>query len=150
MPELRLKLDPQLFELVRGLCLQASANLKANLPPTEDLAEDDETLAEAWLADLRDGQSREAAALLQLLGKPGFGSRPLALDETAAEEILRACADIRLRIRHDWLRDLPDEALERGDLTLGRLAPPQREGALAYIVLAAIQEDLIAGLDPET
>jgi len=149
MVELNLQFDREIVALVRELSAAASFSVHANIPDAAEIDPDDESLAEAWRADLIDNQHEEIDALLDLLKDRRFGRKAVALEEETAEKILRACADVRLRVRADWLAEVDDATLESGGLALDQLQPRQQHGALTYLVLAAVQEQLIAGLDPE-
>jgi len=149
MVELNLQINGTIVGAVRELTAGASFSVDANIPEAAEIDPDDASLAEAWRADLIDQQQDEVGALLDLLKDRRFGREAIALEEEAAEQILRASADVRLRVRADWLGQVSDEDLENGRLDPARLPPRQQHGALAYLVLAALQESLIAGLDPD-
>jgi hypothetical protein len=149
MPEVTLQIDEQIRTLVLGIATEASMDLERNLPAADSLADDDPELSEAWLGDLRAQQEDEAGQLLALLSDAQFGQTRIPLSEDAAEAILRAAADLRLRIRADHLAEIPDARLEAGDLPLQNLPPKQQHAVFAYWVLAALQEQLIEGLDPD-
>ena len=148
MIELELPVHPTVLEAVRHVVEQVAPTLERNLPEPDAIDPDDGSLAEAWLDDLRANQSRETETLLQFLKNTRLGRSAVSVKDADAEILARASADLRLRIRADWLAEVADEDLENGRLELEQLPPREKNGALAYLVLAALQEALIAGLDP--
>jgi len=61
--------------------------------------------------------------------------------------IVRACAAVRLRLRERFLKQLPDETLETGDVELEQLDEPLRKAFMCYLFLATVQELIIQHLD---
>ena len=71
----------------------------------------------------------------------------IAFDEDNAEQIVRATAAVRLRLREHYLKPLGDETLESGNVELERLDEPVRKAFMCYLFLATIQELIIQHLD---
>ena len=60
--------------------------------------------------------------------------------------MLRGLTELRLAIRVFSLSEVPDEELESGGLVLEGRSSSERIGYFAYLILAEVQENLIAAL----
>ena len=130
---------PLLEEILRELSGQDSFDEVRYAPPP-----DDPDLRETWLENLREDHGSDLAAARRLVGDDGFGSEePVSIEPDQVEAALRGLTAVRLRIRENHLADLPDSAMEGGEVELDGLLPLQQRGYLAYVVAAATQERII-------
>jgi hypothetical protein len=107
----------------------------------------DPELKEAWTAELLTSQQADVTVLLSLFGEDFFTDGVVYFDPGNAEPIARACSAVRLRVRERYLKPLGDEALEAGEVDLGKLPEPVRKAFMCYLFLATIQELIIQHLD---
>lgn len=107
----------------------------------------DADLREAWLTDLMEAQSTDVQVLLSLFDEEFFSEGVIALDESNAEPVVRACAAVRLRLREKFLKGLADETLESSDVDMNQLDEPVRKAFMCYLFLATLQELIIQHLD---
>jgi hypothetical protein len=132
-----------LLDVVKELADGLKQTLAA--PPT--LPETDTVFRDLWTRELQEAQNEDVAALLSLFNEEFFSEGVVALGPANAEPIARACSAIRLRLRERYLLPLGDEALEIGEVELGRLEAPTRKAFMCYLFLATIQEYIIQRLD---
>lgn len=142
--EVRLNLEAvaPLLDVIKAAAddLQPRLAVAPEVPDPEFTAE--------WRAELLKLQNDDTAQLLALFGTDFFATGVIALDPGNAEEVLRACSAVRLRLRERHLRGLGDDALETGDVRLEDLTELQRRAFAAYVFLATLQELVIQHLDP--
>lgn len=110
----------------------------------------DPEFVESWRSELLAGQKSDLAVLLGLFDSEFFSSGVIALDASNAEQILRACAALRLRLRENHFKELEEEHLESGDINVDDFAEPLRRAFAAYVFLATLQEVIVQHLDPTT
>lgn len=109
---------------------------------------EDPAFEETWRKDLLAVQSADAARFQTLFDREFEENGTIRVDEDGAGSILRAAASLRLFLRLGHLRDLPDEALEKGDLAFESLSPTAAQAYACYLFLATIQEIVIQHLEP--
>ena len=66
--------------------------------------------------------------------------------EEEAGEVLRSINDLRIFIREKNLKSVSDEDLENGVVEIPNLGPLEGTAYLGYLLLAEVQERLIAGM----
>lgn len=101
----------------------------------------------SWVDDLLGAQREDVRILLALFNEEFFAEGVVAIDETNAEQVVRACAAVRLRLRTRHLQVFDEETLETGEVELGKLPEPLRKAFLCYLFLATLQELVIQHLD---
>lgn len=146
--EVKLNLDAvaPLLDVIKG----AADQLEPALATQPQVPEQDAELAEAWRAELLEGQRSDLQVLLGLFDSEFFSTGVIALVPDNCEAILRASAAVRLRLREAHLRTLEDENLEAGEVSIEDL-PEETQGAFAaYVFLATLQEVIVQHLDPTT
>ena len=121
--------------------------LRQNLAAPLGLGDLDAEFGAAWTSELLDAQNVDVQALLAMFDDEFFAEGVIAFDEDNAEQIVRATAAVRLRLREHYLKPLGDEALESGNVELETLAEPLRKAFMCYLFLATIQELIIQHLD---
>ena len=141
--KLALPVVAPLLDVIRELAAGLRAELAAPLGPADLDAE----FAAAWTSELLEAQTADVAALLAMFNEEFFAEGVIAFDEDNAEQIVRATAAVRLRLRELHLKGLGDEALESGNVELDTLAEPLRKAFMCYLFLATIQELIIQHLD---
>jgi hypothetical protein len=107
----------------------------------------DEEFDTAWSGELLAAQTVDLQVLLALFNEAFFADGVIAFDEDNAEQIVRATAAVRLRLRTQHLGPLGDETLETGNVELERLDEPLRKAFMCYLFLATIQELIIQHMD---
>jgi len=108
----------------------------------------DAEFSAAWVSDLRAAQAGDLKVLLALFDGEFFSEGVIALDQSNAEPVLRACAAVRLRLRDLHLKSFGDETLETSDVNVMQLPEPERKAFMCYLFLATLQELIIQHLDP--
>jgi hypothetical protein len=141
--ELSLPVVAPLLDVVKEL----ADGLKQTLAVPPTLPGTDTVLRDLWTQELLTAQNEDVSALMGLFNEEFFTEGVVALGPGNAEAIARACSAIRLRLRERYLVPLGDEALEIGEVELGRLDAPTRKAFMAYLFLATIQEYIIQRLD---
>jgi hypothetical protein len=121
--------------------------LQGKLAAPLDIGEVDADMREFWRDELIGAQNGDIAELLALFGKEFFANGVIIFDANNAEPVIRACSALRLRLREENLKSLPDEALEGGEIEPEQLAEPLRKFFMCYVFLATVQELIIQHLD---
>ena len=104
----------------------------------------DEDFVDAWESGLKEEFFNDRKSLARLLRNPKFKHGYVEVEEDEAEELLRSLTELRLTLRENSLREFTDEDLENGEVELDTHKPSVRIGYFAYLVMAEIQEKLIA------
>ena len=141
--KLALPVVAPLLDVIRELASGLRGELAAPLGPSDLDAE----FVAAWTSELLEAQTADVAALLAMFNEEFFAEGVIAFDEDNAEQIVRATAAVRLRLRELHLKTLGDEMLESGNVELERLDDPVRKAFMCYLFLATIQELIIQHLD---
>ncbi len=130
---------PLIEEVLRELSGKDSFDEVRYAPPPAD-----PDLRETWLEDLREDHGSDLAAARRLVSHVAFGSEePVPIEPDQAEAALRGLTAVRLHLRENHLSDLPDSALEGGEIEFEELVPVQQPGYLAYALAAATQERIV-------
>ena len=141
--KLALPVVAPLLDVIKGMVDSLGQNLAAPLGLT-DL---DTEFGAAWTDELVSSQNEDLRALLGLFNDEFFADGVIAFDGDNAEQIVRATAAVRLRLREKYLKGLGDEMLESGSVELESLDEPIRKAFMCYLFLATIQELIIQHLD---
>jgi len=141
--KLALPVVAPLLDVIKGM----ADGLRQNLAAPLGLGDLDAEFDAAWTSELLDAQNVDVQALLAMFNDEFFAEGVIAFDEDNAEQIVRATAAVRLRLREHYLKPLGDEALESGNVELDTLAEPLRKAFMCYLFLATIQELIIQHLD---
>ncbi len=142
--KLNLEAVAPLLDVIKGV----ADDLGVSLAISPHLPENEEELTAEWTSELLSGQANDLAVFLSLFGSEFFASGVLPLDSANSESILRACSAVRLRLREKHLKNLGDEALETGEVSLAALPDIQQKAFAAYVFLATLQELIVQHLDP--
>ena len=141
--KLALPVVAPLLDVIKGM----ADGLRQNLAAPLGLGDLDAEFDAAWTSELLETQNADVQALLAMFDDEFFAEGVIAFDEDNAEQIVRATAAVRLRLREHYLQPLGDEALESGNVELESLAEPRRKAFMCYLFLATIQELIIQHLD---
>ncbi len=141
--KLSLPVVAPLLDVIKRVADSLEAELAAPLAMT-DL---DEDVREPWQRDLIAAQNADLRTLLALFDSEFFSSGVVAFDEENADAIARACSSVRLCLRGKFLKDLPGDLLESGDVEVEALPEIVRKTFMCYLFLATIQELIIQHLD---
>jgi len=141
--KLALPVVAPLLDVVKTMADELRGHLAAPFG-LEDL---DAEFGSAWTGELLDAQNSDVTALLAMFNEQFFADGVIAFDENNAEQIIRATAAVRLRLREHYLKSLGDETLESGNVELAQLEDPVRKAFMCYLFLATIQELIIQHLD---
>ena len=147
MIEFSLQVEPRLIQAVLpelGKIFAASQKKSAFTFVCPNPSDDD--LVEAWEEGLAEDARSDRSALARLLGNPKFAYGRVEVETDDAEDLLRGLTELRLAIRVTSLAEVPDEVLESGGLVLKESSSSERIGYFAYLILAEVQENLIAAL----
>jgi len=147
MIEFSLQVEPRLIQAVLpelGKIFAASQKKSAFTFVCPNPSDDD--LVEAWEEGLAEEARSDRSALARLLGNPKFAYGRVEVETEDAEDLLRGLTELRLAIRVTTLAEVPDEVLESGRLALEERSSSERIGYFAYLILAEVQENLIAAL----
>lgn len=150
MVELELQIDDVVVSLMREAVRRLASRVNETRTRQRFHApESDEEMSAIWQQELAAARGEDARLVLALLERPQFGHQPIQLPVEEAEACVRACSALRLMLRDDDLRGVPDETLEAGELAPDAFPEAQQEGYLVYLLLMALQAALIEGLDPD-
>lgn len=141
--KLSLPVVAPLLDVIKAM----SDSLQDRLAAPLTLEDIDPDFRDEWRDELVAAQNREVNALLALFDSEFFATGVVGFDEDNAEVIVRACAAVRLRLREQYLTDLPEETLEGGNVEMESLDEPVRRAFMCYLFLATVQELIIQHLD---
>ena len=144
----KLQVDPSLLGLILPYLSQAfresvaSREHSRSLPPSSG----DEELQASWKEGLEEEGRVDRLSLVRLFENPSLKNGLVEIPEEEAEEVLRSITDLRIFIREKNLESVSDEDLEDGLVEIPRLGPLEGTAYLGYLLLAEVQERLIAGM----
>jgi len=144
MIEFSLRIDSRITRTVTPLIIKCFSECGKVSPVFPKVDEQDTDLVEAWVESLKEDLAQDRQSLARLLNNPKFAHGFIEVNENEAEYILRAITEIRLHIREAKLQSLTDVELETGNFTLPKKSQSAQSHYLAYLVLAEVQEGLIA------
>jgi hypothetical protein len=147
MKRIEVRLSLEVVAPLLDAIKEVSDALQGKLAAPLDIGEVDADMREFWRDELIVSQNEDIAKLLAMFDKEFFTSGVIAFDENNAESVVRACAAVRLRLREENLKSLPDEMLETGEVEVEQLAGPLRKFFMCYLFLATVQELIIQHLD---
>jgi len=105
---------------------------------------DDEDLVNAWEKGLVNDSLDDRLALAKIFKSPKFKYGYVELEESDADGALRSLTELRLSLRENALSEVKDSELETGNLSLNRRESSVKVAYFTYLILAEIQESLIA------
>ena len=147
MKRIEVRLSLEVVAPLLDAMREVSEALQGKLAAPLDIGEVDADMREFWRDELIGAQNGDIAKLLSLFNKEFFSNGIVAFDADNAEPVVRACAALRLRLREENLKSLPDEMLETGEVEMDQLAGPVRKFFMCYLFLATLQELIIQNLD---
>lgn len=148
MPDISFKMHPGLIAVLCDFISNcANSLIEGGFAQQVAIPEDDADLQEAWFQELRQALSRDCDTILRLIRDPNFGKGTVKMKDYEAENIMRACSAVRLRLRDTALASISDESLENGEIETGSEDMTIQRALAAYIFLAHLQDSLIQALD---
>ena len=147
MKRIEVRLSLEVVAPLLDAVKEVSEALQGKLAAPLDIGEVDADMRVFWRDELIGAQNGDIAQLLSLFNKEFFSNGVVAFDADNAEPVVRACAALRLRLREENLKSLPDEMLETGEVEMDQLAEPVRKFFMCYLFLATLQELIIQNLD---
>ncbi len=147
MKRIEIKLSQPVVAPLLDFIKSVADELRGTLVIDPQFPDSDPDLQESWKKGLLETQSDDMDGFMALFDRDFFESGNVVIDEDNADTALRAAAALRLRIRSAFLNDVPDEALEKGDIEFETLPLQEQQAYAAYLFLATIQEIVIQHLD---
>jgi hypothetical protein len=147
MKRIEVKLSLPVVAPLLDVMKELADHLRGGLAAPQAIGELEPELRETWVAELMESQAADLRVLLALFDEEFFTEGVIALDESNAESVVRACAAVRLRLREKFLKGLGDETLESSDVDVAQLEEPVRKAFMCYLFLATLQELIIQHLD---
>ena len=147
MKRIEVKLSLPVVAPLLDVMKELADHLRGGLAAPPAIGDMEPDLRETWVAELMESQAADLRSLLSLFDEEFFTEGVIALDESNAESVVRACAAVRLRLREKFLKGLADETLESSDVDVGQLEEPVRKAFMCYLFLATLQELIIQHLD---
>ena len=145
MIEFRLQIDSRITRAVVPLIIKSFSECGKTAEPVFPYPqESDQELMEAWAKSLREDLAQDRKRLARLLNDSKFAHGYVEIPDEDTELVLRALTEIRLFIRKSNLEAFSDEELETGQFVLPQKPQLSQSYYLAYLVLAEVQEGLIA------
>ena len=147
MIEFRLSIDSRITRAVHPLISKCFTDCsKVDGPVFPSLEDFDSDFIKTWEQSLNDDFVQDRHSLARLFNDPKFAHGHIALPSEDIELVLRALTEVRLFVRESHLNDFTDDELENGEFHLANKPSVAQSYYLAYVVLAEIQEGLIARL----
>jgi len=147
MKRIEVKLSLPVVAPLLDVIKELDGDLKQNLAAPLAIGDLEADFHGTWVDELLAGQNEDLRILLALFNEEFFSEGVVAIDEANAEQVVRACAAVRLRLRARHLQIFDEETLETGDVELGKLQEPLRKAFMCYLFLATLQEIIIQHLD---
>lgn len=133
-----------LLDHIKPLIESLHNRLAAPGSPPED---EDEVMEGFWRQDLLISQQQDVSLLVNMFDEQFLETGRAMLDLNKSDQILRACAALRLKLRECSLKDVSESALESGDIDFESFGFEERIGYGAYMLFASLQEMIIAQLE---
>ena len=147
MKRIEIKLSLPVVAPLLDVIKELGGELQKHLAAPLAIGDLDPDFHASWVDDLLAAQNEDVRVLLALFNEEFFSEGVVAIDEDNAENVVRACAAVRLRLRTRHLQVFDEETLETGEVELGKLQEPLRKAFLCYLFLATLQELVIQHLD---
>src|SRR5690606_21122398 len=123
MPKISIYADAEFLATMKSLLESVLESLSGELIVHVDLPDEDPDLLDAWITDLKEHLKEDLRYLETFFDRiPNEDDEiEVDLEESEAENFVRACSAIRLRIRQTVFRRHTDEELEDRELNLDKL-----------------------------
>ena len=105
---------------------------------------DDQDLSQSWKESLDADLADDQLCLEKLFKNPKFRHGYVEVDEKNAESVLRGLSEVRMILRENSLKEISDAQLESGEISFRKKNSTLRLGYFCYLILAEIQERIIA------
>jgi hypothetical protein len=147
MKRIEIKLSQPVVAPLLDFIKTIADDLRGDLVIEPQFPDSDPQLQEGWREELVGAQREDSEIFMGLFDRNFFESGNIVITQENADGILRAAAAMRLKLRLNFLKEVSDEVLERGDVPFELLAPPEQQAYACYLFLATIQEIVIQHLD---
>ena len=147
MKKIEIKLSQEIVAPLLDFVKPLAAELREDLSFQPQFPDADPEFQEDWREELLSVQGEAGEVFMGLFDREFFESGTIEIDEENADPILRASAALRIKLRLHFLKDVPDEVLEQGDVPFEGMSPPEQQAYACYLFLATIQEIVIQHLD---
>lgn len=147
MKRIEIKLSQPIVAPLLDFVKPIADELREDLVFEPCFPDSDPQFQEVWKEDLIQAQAEDAGVFMTLFDREFFETGNIVIDEENADPVLRATAAIRLKLRNGFMKEVPDEVLEKGDVQFEDLAFPEQQAYACYLFLTTIQEIIIQHLD---
>lgn len=147
MKKIEIKLSQPIVAPLLDFIKTLTEDLRGELVFEPRFPDSEPDLQESWREDLIEAQGQDLDGFMALFDREFFESGNVVINDKNADSILRSAAVIRLKIRNEFLGDISDEVLEKGDVPFEGLPLQEQQGYACYLFLATIQEIVIQHLD---
>ncbi len=147
MKKIEIKLSQAIVAPLLDFVKPLAEELRDELAFQPRFPDADPEFQEDWREELLAAQGSDGEVFMRLFDREFFESGTIEVDEENADPVLRAAAAMRLKLRLDFLKDVPDEVLEKGDVPFEGMSQPEQQAYAAYLFLATIQEIVIQHLN---
>ncbi|WOO42867.1 hypothetical protein [Rubellicoccus peritrichatus] len=150
MPEIHLKISPYMAGPLLDILRAVSKSLNMRLAvPLHGPEETDQELLDAWREGLLETLSDDVGRLLDFLEEAVTSQLPMQIDEATSMQLVRAASALRLRLQESFLKRVPSDKLESGEVDFNDFEPETQQVYGIYLFLARLQEQIINALEPD-
>ncbi len=111
-----------------------------------EMAQADRELAGLWREGLIHTQVDDCRSFLALFGSEFLNSGQIGLTEENADAVLRATSAVRIKLRTDVLKAVPEGDVRSRTINLGVLSEGERSGYAALRLMDEIQDIILTHL----
>lgn len=147
MKRIEIKLSQPIVAPLLDFANSVRDEMRDELVVELDFPDSDPDFQESWEEDLLELLGGDLKTFMALFDREFVDSGKIVVDEESADAVLRAAAALRLKIRTDFLTEIPDEVLELGEVPFEELPLQEQQAYGCYLFLATIQEIIIENID---
>jgi hypothetical protein len=147
MKKVEIKLSQPIVAPLLDFVKPIAEDLRDELVFPPSFPDVDPEFQEAWKEELIEAQGADSSAFMALFDRDFFETGNIVINESNANGVLRGTAAIRHKLRADFLNEVSDEVLEKGDAPFESMNLREQQGYACYLFLATIQEIVIQHLD---
>lgn len=146
---IRVELNPFVTDVLRSQVHMMLDDLSPIIYVPEHILQEDLDMAAVWQRGLRESLQEDCQALLTMLEDDGIHDSGVATFSIEnANQIMRSCSAIRIKIEETYLASIDNEELEQGDVDFDTLSEEAQKAYLTYSVLANLQTVLLFAINP--
>lgn len=147
MKKIEIKLSQGVVAPLLDFIKAVRETLRDELVVGVEFPDADPDLQEMWKEDLLEALDTDLTVFMELFDSDFFESGKIVIDEENGDGVLRAAAALRLKIRTDFLKNVPDAALEQGEVPFQEMSLQEQQAYGCYLFLATIQEVVLQSID---